>query len=281
MRTRARVEYLIFAVILLTHINAFGDHGKTLKGGASQAAAGIRAAQDACMVVNSKNTDMMLRQTVNDLEKKSTATCFDPETDPSIQKYFYPNLISNELACDMHETKESMKRMHQMILKKSKELEMDPRLVYIRMLGEAGGDPFLVQNIKTHTCKKPSALSAPKSGFGMFQFTGGSYAAESIKDMQDNEKLAADVRLGTRETQVKYYLDVYVNKFKKAAKYTKCAKEFKQFTNLEKLAYLGIGACKETDRARKTVTLNNGYINSGATRIYNEMEKKVPICEKK
>jgi len=244
--------------------------------------ASAQTAQDACAVVKS-GVSAVVQRAVADMEKINSK-CFDPQKDPDIQKYYYHNSIQSK-TCDLHETKYGMKRMHQTIYEKSKLYGMDPRIVYIRMLGESQGNPFAQYGENGNHCPKINEITVSSTkAFGLFQFLGSGYkmqksfAQELLEKMKANENLPANTRKGVREVQVDYYFDHYVEKYSNSAKYTKCKKEFKSFSNIEKLAYLGRGDCTSTKKSLETIMDNKSYIATGAKRIFQEMEKGIPLC---
>jgi len=99
--------------------------------------------KDACAVAT--NVTPRAMKEVAEAMEESLKKCFDPEKDSDIKKYMHPNLIGTApgVACaTLHETEASMKKLHQYILTESKKYGMDPRLVYIRILGESQGNPF-------------------------------------------------------------------------------------------------------------------------------------------
>ncbi len=131
---------------------------------------------------------------------------------------------------------------------------IDPRLVYRRILGETGGtaDPHLRQK--------------GGSGYGLFQYTGGSYQKASHES-----RIKARYNKGEppRLVQVKYYYDSYIKEAKEAAdKGYGCnrKKKFADYTDLEKSSYLGIGGNKgcKNDTDLKLCDGNAGYRNSKA-----------------
>jgi hypothetical protein len=248
-------------------------------------------------------------------QQPAGSPCFDPLTDPRIQKYFQPNHFGfkGDVKCEMFETEESMKRMHQKVLARCKEYGIDPRLVYLTTIGESHANPFIQQGQRS-TC--PQNLNALKVGpgraFSMFQFYGGSNAALVLKEM----KLAAAEKppsRGLREVVFDYYFDHYLKRAKesfietevermtclKVKKLASACRMFSELSPIEQLAKLdlgNIGAANATKRKlvsgsyKVTKGYDLFYEASGGTamvpdasgkKIISKTYAKIPVCGEK
>jgi hypothetical protein len=212
--------------------------------------------QDSCVTSplgkNAKPIEEMTSALQNSVDqaKVVNSDCFDPLTDPRIQEYFKPNQFGDKgrVKCELHETEESMKRMHQKVLARCKEYGIDPRLVYLTTIGESRANPFIQQGQKS-SC--PSSLNQLKVGpgraFSMFQFYGGSNARLVLNEMI---KVAAEnpPSRGMREVVFDYYFDHYMKRAEDFFK-NKCQKKksnepcrlFSELTPIEQLAKLDLG----------------------------------------
>ena len=188
-----------------------------------------------------------------DQTKVEESNCFDPLTDPRIQEYFQPNRFGFKggVQCEMHETEESMKRMHQKILARSKEYGIDPRLVYLTAIGEAHANPFIQQGQKS-TCPKSlnSLVVGPGRAFSLFQFYGGNNAQLVLNEMKNMRN-----GRGMREVVFDYYFDKYMKRAKeffvenevermtclKVKKSPEACRMFSELTPIEQLAKLDLG----------------------------------------
>lgn len=160
-----------------------------------------------------------------------TADCFDPRKDPIISKYLVPD-------AKYQETQESIAQIHQLIWERRDQI--DPRLIYHRIMGESEANPF--------------AVNSSSGAYGLFQLLGkpanSSYSYRAILEELERQSPHTSPRL----IQVKYYLEQYLEPYSKAAdKGWGCdhQKTFPEYSNLQKVAYLGWGSCTQATLQRE------------------------------
>ncbi len=190
----------------------------------------------------------------------ATSACFEPSMDPVISKYLQPRATD-------HETLETIRQMEQMIYD-SREL-IDPRLVYHRIVGESRGI---------------AEIHNRRSGaYGMFQFLGHPYGSHQSYESILRSLYAKSPGVSHRMIQLKYYLEVFVPKAAKAANQGNGCdrhKSFANYSNLEKVAYLGWGSCdaatlkREVSLSRRASSYREACTFSSAA-IQGRAE---PIC---
>lgn len=151
--------------------------------------------------------------------------CFNPRTEPSIAAALTPNRA-------YHENAMTIEQIHRYIWTYRRQI--DPRLVYHRLVGESGGDPFIVNR---------------RSGaYGLFQFLGSPYRSPRTHRQLIEERYRQHPGVSPRLIQVEYYLSEYMQTAKRAADGgygCNPRKNFSEYTNLEKVSYLGWGSCTQ------------------------------------
>lgn len=149
--------------------------------------------------------------------------CFDPRDVPAIQQALAPNARYKE-------TVQSVEQIHQLIW--SYRHQIDPRLVYYRILGESGGNPF---------------AENPSSGaYGLVQFLGRPYRSPRTHRQLIEAQYRARPNTSVRLIQIEYYLTQYLQLAARAADGgygCNRSKDFDEYTNMEKVTYLGWGSC--------------------------------------
>jgi hypothetical protein len=190
--------------------------------------------------------------------RASSRGCWDPTEIPEINKALTP-------VPEFHENAATINLIHDHIW--AHRNEIDPRLVYHRIVGETGGDPKKV-------------LSRGLGGaYGIFQFSQERQFGMKDTPEQALKKLyKANPNVSPRLIQVRYYLETYVQNSIRAADSPRGAcgvfKKFKQYSNLEKAAYLGFG-CEKTRLAHeaslctKVATYREGSCKFSKTFIRN------------
>lgn len=154
------------------------------------------------------------------------SSCFNPRNDPVIKRYLAPDPEFNETA-------NTIEQMHQLIW--SFRPLIDPRLVYYRMIGESGADPF--------------AINPSSKAYGMFQFLGSPYRDPKSHRQHIEDMYRDRPNESPRLLQLEYYLKNYVMAYIAAANMgVGCNrnKKFIEYTNLEKVSYLGWGSCTQS-----------------------------------
>ncbi len=152
----------------------------------------------------------------------SSHACFAP----------YKNPIVAALSSRLPESRETMYEIHKLIW--AYKDQIDPRLVYHRMLGETEGN------------NPDKDADNGDGGYGLFQFTGRPYGSNYTYKQILQAEYAKNPGVSKSLIQVKYYLGNYVQAFKKAADGgygCNSRKSWRMYTPLEKTAYLGWGKC--------------------------------------
>ncbi len=222
-----------------------------------------------------------------DQTKVEESNCFDPLTDPRIQEYFQPNRFGfkGRVQCEMHETEESMKRMHQKILERSKEYGIDPRLIYMTAIGESHANPFIQQGQRS-TCPKSLNSLHVGSGraFSLFQFYGGSNAKLVLDEMK---KVASEKppSRGLREVVFDYYFDQYVKRAKeyfvetevermtcihRLKKSPAACRMFSELSPIEQLAKLDLGNIGDANKMKKKI-VSTSYKDTRGYELFYEV----------
>lgn len=158
----------------------------------------------------------------------ANASCFNPRHDPVLQEVLRPQ-------ARYHETQNTIEIIHELIW--SVHNEIDPRLIYHRLVGESGGRPHIVN---------------PSSGaYGLFQFLGRPYRS-AVTHRQIVEQLEREnPNISPRLIQVRYYIEHYLRDAINAADQgyggRGCPRNqnFSEYSNLQKVAYLGWGSCTQ------------------------------------
>ena len=156
-------------------------------------------------------------------QRRVVASCWDPTKEPAIAELFTPNAQYKEDA-------RTIELIHDTIW--SHREDIDPRLVYHRIVGESHGDPFV--------------LSPDKKYYGLFQFGGRPYGSKQTHKQIIEGLIRKNPRTSPRLIQIKYYLEQYLQNFITAADAgTGCNrdKKYHQYTNIERSTYLNYGAC--------------------------------------
>jgi hypothetical protein len=245
-----------------------------------------------------------INQVADALIQTTEPKCFDPMTDERIQKYFKPNQFGPKAdkKCEMFETEDSMKRMHEKILSRCKEYGMDPRLVYLTVMGEAAANPFIQGGQSGTVCPKLDTLKVgPGRTFSMFQFLGGSNAIKVLQAMKENAAEKPSPSRGAREVVFDYYFDQYVKRAKeffvenevermtclKVKKSAAACRMFSELEPIEQLAKLDLGNVGAIASTRRKL-VNGGYKNTKGYELFYEIEggkvpglgqfNKVPLC---
>lgn len=165
------------------------------------------------------------------------ADCFDPSKVPQINEVLAPR-------ADYHETPQTIAQIHDLIWAHREEL--DPRLVYFRIIGESGGD-----------AKAPGIGHA----YGLFQFTDK--AKRDVKRLLEKPE---NRHVSPRLIEVRYYLETYLQDYIEAAdKGAGCRPGVKwaQMSNEEKLATLGLGKCGQHELSK-----DRGFCAKGSSSLY-------------
>jgi hypothetical protein len=187
-------------------------------------------------------------------------SCFDPKLDPTISRVLTPDP-------KFAETPESLEMIHRLIWEHRREL--DPRLVYHRMVGESLGDPFV--------------MNKRSGAYGLFQFEPGNGVDYPNVFRRLYRRYP---NLSPRYIQVRYYLEVYLQRFKTAANAgygCNRQKPYSHYSNLEKVTYLGFGSCsmvtfqKELSLCSKVVTYRNGACRFSHEAIFGRRPR--PVCD--
>ncbi|AGH95646.1 hypothetical protein [Pseudobdellovibrio exovorus] len=189
-------------------------------------------------------------------------SCFHPQRNEQIREIFQPEPNYNE-------TSETIHQIHRLIW--SYRHQLDPRLVYYRIIGESGGDPFSIN---------------PSSGaYGLFQFLGKPYGS-SRTHRQILESLYRQYpNKSPRLIQVEYYLKDYLKIFVTAADSgygCNRNKSYSEYSHLERVAYLGWGSCTEATLQKELNLCNtvDSYQN-GACEIASALirgARTAPLC---
>ena len=172
-------------------------------------------------------------QTRAKAKPKAQASCWDPEKEPAIAEIFLPKENYKKA-----EDQKTIQLIHDTIWAHREDI--DPRLVYHRMVGESHGDPFV--------------LSPDKKYYGLFQFGGKPYGSNLTHKQIIEGLYRKNPGVSPRLIQVKYYLEQYLQSFIEAADNgTGCNrdKKYHQYTNLEKSTYLNYGACNRAAMNRE------------------------------
>ncbi len=187
--------------------------------------------------------------------------CYLAASDPVLVKALRP-------VAAYHETEEIIAAIHQEIWNHRKDL--DPRLVYYRILGESHGNP--------------NAVNRSSGAYGLFQLLGKPYGSSRTYRQILHGLQAAQPDVSPRLIQVRYYLNNYLSAFARAANagYGCNHKKFRQMSNLERAAYLGWGGCK-VSQLKKELSLchhNASYMQMGACKVAGAALRgnAVPIC---
>lgn len=155
-------------------------------------------------------------------EPNAAHACFSP----------YKNPITVAMSSRLPESRETMYEIHKLIW--AYKDQIDPRLVYHRMLGETGGD------------NPDKDADNGDGGYGLFQFTGKPYGSSYTYKQILQAEYAKNPGVSKSLIQVKYYLGNFVQAHKKAADGgygCNPRKSWRMYTHLEKTAYLGWGRC--------------------------------------
>jgi hypothetical protein len=158
--------------------------------------------------------------------KAQAAHCFDPRKDPVIKLVLKPNPA-------YHETSRDIEHIHQLIW--SYHEEIDPRLIYYRLVGESHGNP--------------NAVNPSSGAYGLYQFLGSPYKSTKTHRQIIEAMVAERPDESPRLIQTEYYVDSYLRNFIMAADANSgCnrSKTFSQYTEAEKVAYLGWGSCSQS-----------------------------------
>ncbi len=167
-------------------------------------------------------------------------TCFDPYKEPKITDFLN--------AAKMGESQSTIDEIHRLIWEHRSEL--DPRLVYYRMMGESGGNPAAVHS---------------SGGYGMFQFTGKPYNSRLTYRQILEAQYRENPQMSRRLIQVRYYLKEYLQRFSSSADLgwgCKRNRMFSNYTHLEKAAYLGWGSCdiRTLEKEKRLCRINESYM---------------------
>lgn len=181
--------------------------------------------------------------------------CWDPEKDPMIQKFFQPNP-------KFHEDAKTMQLIHDTIW--SHREDIDPRLVYHRMIGEAMGDPYV--------------QSPDKKYYGLFQFGGVLAGTGKTQKSIIQSLYKQNPRVSPRLVQVRYYLETYLPRFKNdadAGRGCKSGKTWASYTNLERAVYLNQGRCNSALLAHERAYCTSKSPNKNYTNFSCSFAKPV------
>lgn len=187
--------------------------------------------------------------------------CFSPSTVPAIAGALAPSHKFNE-------TPEDIMAMHRLIY--AHRNDIDPRLVYYRLLGESRGNPYAVN---------------PSSGaYGMFQLLGKPFGSRQTYRQILEDLYRKSPRSSPRMIQIEYYLNHYVANFKRAADqgYGCIRKKFDEYSDLEKVSYLGWGGCKAANLANElNLCKRNASYRTGGCSFTTPLFSghAIPLCQ--
>lgn len=188
--------------------------------------------------------------------------CFHPQRNEQIREIFQPDQEYNE-------TSETINQIHRLIW--SHREQLDPRLVYYRIIGESGGDPFSVN---------------PSSGaYGLFQFLGKPYGSNRTHRQIIESLYRQHPDKSPRLVQIEYYLKNYLKNFITAADSgygCNRNKTYSEYTHLERVAYLGWGSCSNATLQKELnlCTAVQSY-RDGACEVAGELirgARTAPLC---
>jgi len=200
--------------------------------------------------------------------------CFNPKTDPTIAKHLKAGTFKSKSGKNFTDTADSIEQIHDLIW--AHRHEIDPRLVYYRILGE--------------TTFQDPLITGMNSAYGIFQFQNKGDKAKVKRLIANNPHKSA------RLIEVDYYMNTYLKNFINMSNHlwyskgSKCKNygKFSQMSNIVKLSYLGLGSCtsgkkgaitREQNRCQSPKGENHvNYEKNGSCALLNSINK-LPLCD--
>jgi len=199
----------------------------------------------------------------SDLLLYDTDGCFAASTDPVIATRFTAQ-------SEYHESNATIEAIELLIW--NHRFEIDPRLVYYRMIGESNLNPF--------------AVNKSSGAYGLFQFLGKPRGSKKTYREILEAEYAANPHASPRLIQVRYYLEHYLATAIEAAdEGYGCvpSKNFAEYSDIEKSAYLGWGSCgklalqKELNLCKNVSSYRDGSCAFAGSLVRGEPSK--PVCD--
>lgn len=171
---------------------------------------------------------------------------------------------------EYNETSQTIEAIHKLIWRHRHQI--DPRLVYYRLFGESQADPFQIN---------------PNSGaYGLFQFLGKPYGSSRTHRQIIESLMVANPDKSPRLVQVEYYMNVYLQNFITAADQgygCNKNKKFSAYTDMEKVTYLGWGACGTSAQTKElALCQENQSYRLGPCSFASEIvqgNSSLPLCD--
>lgn len=209
--------------------------------------------------------------------------CFDAYTNGMIKSFLTPNKLRVSKGLQwifiqdqkLNETEETINQIHSKIREAALKYDLDPRLVYGRMIGESLADPFVIEQENPHGHK----AYGRGEQLGMFGFRGDEGKAVLKK---------CGVSESPRLCQVEYYIEHRLKDAVDNAKKNCEGQAWPSLSAAQKYLYLDFGRCSKTQFANTECFQSRNFQNSGACKMITEAidwnnadsihAPKIPLC---
>jgi len=218
---------------------------------------GLALTEESSTLWAEKVSSLIYERLLNSENEAIADDCYQPENEEAVNSVYGSSFINSI----------------QPLLKNAyAQNNVDPRLIYHRMIGEALGDPDI--------------HNSSSGAYGIFQVLSSYFGQDSHEDRikQMYEETNATTIDERRYVQVDYYTNVYIGEgIASLGPWVGCGLEtgqsrWESMSSFEQVTFLGWGSCNEQAKEHEQFILNGGVASYELSIIQSLLDEK-PLCD--